>query len=376
MPERYDIVILGLALSSSWGNGHATTYRALIKGLAMRGRRVLFLERERPWYADHRDFTSSPHCRLVIYHDLEELVRVHAAAVSDASAVIVGSYVPDGIEVARWVLSQARGVRAFYDIDTPVTLQRLVDGDCDYLSRDLIPEFDLYLSFTGGPTLTRLTRDWGARRAAALYCSVDAGLHRPARARARVDLGYLGTYSADRQPRLEELLIESARRAPARSFVVAGAQYPPHSWPANVRHVKHLPQSQHVQFYSGQRFTLNLTRDAMIAAGHSPSVRLFEAAACGVPIITDVWAGIDELFVPGREIVLAERSDDVLETLGGFDEKRRRAMAIAARARVLAEHTGERRAAQLDALLELPAIPAARLRKEAQRSGALRDARL
>jgi spore maturation protein CgeB len=355
MRDRFDVVILGLAFSSSWGNGHATTYRALVKGLARRGRRVLFLERERPWYAEHRDFTRSAHCGLAIYHDLAELEREHERSVREADAVIVGSYVPEGMAVANWVLAQARGVRAFYDIDTPITLQRLAQGDCEYLSREQIPRFDLYLSFTGGPTLMRLTRDWGARRAAALYCSVDPGLHRPTRVTRRVDLGYLGTYSADRQPRLERLLLDSARRAPESHFIVAGAQYPPGAWPPNVQHVPHLAQSEHPRFYSSQRFTLNLTRDAMIAAGHSPSVRLFEAAACGVPIISDLWPGIEEFLEPGREIVLARDSDDVIATLGGFDEPRRRAMGVAARTRVCSEHTGERRAAQLEQLLGLDA---------------------
>src|SRR4051812_27702457 len=241
MRERFDVVILGLALSSSWGNGHATTYRALVKGLARRGRRVLFLERERPWYADHRDFSRSPYCELGIYESLDELARLHGRAVREASAVIVGSYVPEGIAVVDWVLGEARGVRAFYDIDTPVTLKKLSDGDCDYLARAQIPRFDLYLSFTGGPTLTRLRREWGARQAAPLYCAVDTELHRPVRVRRSIDLGYLGTYSPDRQPRLERLLLEPARRAPARRFVVVGAQFPDtacrgmcttsHTWP-------------------------------------------------------------------------------------------------------------------------------------------------
>jgi spore maturation protein CgeB len=355
MREPFDLVILGLALSSSWGNGHATTYRALVKGLAQRGRRVLFLERERPWYAGHRDFLRSRHCELRIYHDRDELAHLHARAVRDAHAVMVGSYVPEGIEVADWVLAEARGVRAFYDIDTPVTLQRLAQQNCEYLRREQIPRFDVYLSFTGGPTLSRLTREWHARRAAPLYCSVDPDLHRPVRVANEFDLGYLGTYSPDRQPRLEQLLLDPARRAPQRRFIVVGAQFPTAAWPQNVRHEAHRAQSEHARFYGSQRFTLNLTRDAMIAAGHSPSVRLFEAAACGVPVISDVWSGIEEFFEPGREIVLAENCEDVAACLGEFDAERARKMGAAARARVLATHTGERRAAELDALLGLGA---------------------
>ena len=357
MREAYDVVILGLSLSSSWGNGHATTYRALVKGLGRRGRRVLFLERDQPWYAAHRDFTHHPHCRIEFYRGVDELAASHARAVQDARAVIVGSFVPDGITLAHWVLGEARGVRAFYDIDTPVTLASVTQGDCRYLDRALIPGFDLYLSFTGGPTLRRLESEFGARRAEALYCAVDLDQHRPTRGVHRVDLGYLGTWSADRQPRLERLLLEPARRLPSRQFQVAGAQYPASvEWPPNVRHEAHLPPHEHARFFGEQRFTLNLTRDDMIAAGFSPSVRLFEAGACGVPVISDIWRGIDTFFEPGREILLARDAADVCEMLDGIGEVDRRAIGAAARERVRAHHTAIRRAAELEQMLGLPAL--------------------
>lgn len=359
MRDRFDVVILGLAYSSSWNNDQATTWRALVKGLARRGRRVLFLERERPCHAEHRDIARSAHCTLAIYHGLEELDREHAGSVRDAGAVIVGSGVPEGMATIHWMLAQTRGTRAFYDFDLPITLQQLEQGTCEYLGREQIPCFDLYLSATGGPTSTRLTREWGARRAAAFFCAVDPALHRPARVTRRIDLGYLGAFSADRQPRLERLLLDTARRAPGRQFVVAGSGYPAADWPENILRLEHVAQSEHSRFFSGQRFTLILTRDAMMAAGHSPGVRLFEAAACGVPIISDSWPGIETFFEPGREIILADDGDDVLAALDGIDETRRRAMGCAARNRAFAEHTGERRAAQLEQWLGLgaPAMP-------------------
>ena len=346
------VVVIGLSITSSWGNGHATTYRALLGELALRGHEVLFLERDAPWYADNRDAPDRPNIRIELYRSVEELRDEHGADVQDADAVIVGSYVPDGIEIGRWVQSHATGATAFYDIDTPVTLANLRRGRCEYLSAELIPRYDLYLSFTGGPTLRMLERMWGSPAARALYCAVDPKSYYPEREPVRWDLGYLGTYSRDRQPTLERLLIAPAQSEPERRFIVAGPQYPEDLvWPANVERVIHLSPEHHRAFYNRQRFTLNVTRSDMISAGWSPSVRLFEAAACGTPILSDCWPGLEEFFQPGREILLVETSADVRRILNEMSEADARAIADAARSRVLAEHTAAHRALELEAYL-------------------------
>jgi spore maturation protein CgeB len=357
------LVVLGLSITSSWGNGHATTYRGLLREFARRGHEVAFLERDVPWYAAHRDLPNPVFCATRLYQDLDELRREHAGLVAGADAVVVGSYVPDGVEVAGWALDAARGLVAFYDIDTPVTLARLARGDREYLEPGLVPRLDLYLSFTGGPTLRRLEDELGAPAARALYCSVDAQAYRPLPGTpARWDLGYLGTYSPDRQPKLEELLLRPARLWPAGRFAVAGPQYPDGiAWPPNVGRAEHLAPPEHPAFYAAQRLTLNVTRADMVAAGWSPSVRLFEAAACGVPVVSDPWEGLPALFRPGEEILLAETADDVLRHLRDLPEERRRAVGAAARARVLAEHTAAVRARELEAhLLEAMARKAGR----------------
>ena len=338
------LVVLGLSLSSSWGNGHATTYRALLKAFAARGHDILFLERDVPWYAEYRDFAEPDYCRLAYYCDLADLERWRPE-IARADAVIVGSYVPEGVAVARLVQAAAGGVTAFYDIDTPVTLAKLARGDFEYLSPEVIPGFDLYLSFTGGPTLRRIERDYGAPAARALYCSVDAAAYRPTGAAKSWDLSYLGTYSDDRQPALERLLLAPARALQERRCGVAGPQYPDTiDWPANVERIEHLPPAGHAAFYSASRYTLNVTRADMIAAGWSPSVRLFEAAACGTPIISDRWDGLDSLFAPGAEIVLADTAADVIAALARDGT----AIGDAGRARVLAAHAADHRAAELE----------------------------
>jgi spore maturation protein CgeB len=348
MNRRLSIVILGLSITSSWGNGHATTYRALVRELHAAGHDVLFLERNQPWYAAHRDLPQPPYGRTELYGGLDELRDRFAAEVRAADLVIVGSFVPQGAQVGDWVQREAAGRTAFYDIDTPVTLARLARGEHDYLRPDQIAGYDLYLSFTGGPTLRRLEREFGSPRARVLYCSVDPQLYYPEPHEPAWDLGYMGTYSDDRQPGVDRLLLQPAREWKQGRFIVAGPQYPDSiQWPANVEYRPHLPPAEHRAFYNRQRFTLNITRADMIQAGWSPSVRLFEAAACGTPIVSDRWEGIETLFAPGREIVLADGPAEVLAVLRGMGEDERRAMADRARDRILAEHTAAHRAEQL-----------------------------
>ena len=343
-----NIVILGLSITSSWGNGHATTYRSLVRGLSELGHRVLFLERDQPWYEEHRDLHEADYVRVGLYESLSQLKREYARDVQKADLVIVGSYVPEGVEVGRWVTRTAQGVSMFYDIDTPITLGMLEQGDESYLSRALVPRYAVYLSFTGGPALELIEKQFGSPRARALYCGVDAELYYPEPQALRWDLGYMGTYSDDRQPGLERLLLSAAERLPACRFAVVGPQYPDHiAWPANVTRQNHLAPAEHRAFYNQQRFTLNITRARMRALGHSPSVRLFEAAACGTPIISDSWPGLETLFEPGREILIAETSEDTERYLTEISEAERSAIADCARARIMRNHTGRHRAEQL-----------------------------
>lgn len=343
------IVIFGLSITSSWGNGHASTYRALVRELTRRGHEVVFFERDVAWYSENRDFQpAASTARIILYETLDDLDS-YISTVESADAVMVGSYVPDGIAVCEWVLRVAREITVFYDIDTPVTLAKMKQGQCDYLSPELIPRFDLFLSFAGGKTLKRLEQEFGSPCARAFYCSVDPAYYFPEVHSVRWDLGYLGTYSDDRQSALNRLLLEPAREWKVGRFVVAGPMYPDDmAWPSNVERLEHLPPDAHRQFYNSQRFALNITRADMIEAGHSPSVRLFEAAACGTPIISDWWEGLDEIFVPDSEIFVARDTGDVLRIVRDVAPEDAVAVGAAGRRRVLAAHTASHRAAELE----------------------------
>lgn len=346
---RLNIVILGLSITSSWGNGHATTYRALIRELAARKHHVLFLERNLEWYARNRDLPKPPFCRTELYKSVAELKAKFGKAVASADLVIVGSCVPEGALVGEWVCQTASGMTAFYDIDTPVTIARLEQGDLDYLSRALVRKYDLYLSFTGGPILDRIESEFGSAMARPLYCSVDPAMYFPERTAIRWDLGYMGTYGDDRQPALERLLLESSRQWKDGRFVVAGPQYPKSiKWPRNVKRFAHLSPAKHRAFYNAQRFTLNITRAQMVQAGYSPSVRLFEAAACGTPIISDSWPGLETILKPDKEILIADSSADVIDYLQTITESQRRRIGDNARRTVLAKHTAHHRVLEIE----------------------------
>ena len=345
----FDIVILGLSITSSWGNGHATTYRGLVRELAARRHSVLFLERDKPWYAAHRDLPSPPFGSTEIYSSLEELKSGYGDAIRSADLVIVGSYVPDGVVIGEWVTHIAEGVCAFYDIDTPVTFAKLRRGKCEYLSPALVPRYDLYLSFTGGPIMREIETVFGAPMVRPLYCSADPICYRPDAAAPSYDLGYMGTYSDDRQSALDLLLFEPARRWKRGKFIVAGPQYPDaKQWPKNVTYFDHLSPAEHRGFYTSQRFTLNVTRADMLRAGFSPSVRLFEAAACATPVISDYWEGLETFFILGEEILISRSPEETLHYLSGLPDEKRRSIGEKARRRLLASHTAAHRAEELE----------------------------
>lgn len=358
-------IVIGLTISSSWGNGHATTYRALLKELAKAGHEILFLEKDVPYYAANRDLPNPDFCSLGLYPSNEALFRSYEREVIEADVVIVGSYVQKGVEVGQWVTSIAQGVKAFYDIDTPVTIAKLQRQDYEYLTPTLIGRYDLYLSFSGGPILQEIEKIYGAPAARALYCSVDPEIYYPEACPKKWDLGYLGTYSDDRQPAVELLLNKTALAFPIGKFIVAGPQYPKNIlWPENVERIEHLPPSHHCHFYNSQRYTLNVTRSDMKKCGYSPSVRLFEAAACGVPIISDYWEGLTSLFEEGTELFIANSTEDVLHLLHTHTEEELRQVGDNARQKVLKKNTAKTRAYELVSYIEEVMLKQKNMRKE------------
>ncbi|HWE93545.1 MAG TPA: glycosyltransferase [Tepidisphaeraceae bacterium] len=349
------IVIFGLTVTSSWGNGHATLWRGLCKSLARRGHSVVFFERHVSYYASQRDLPHLPGCWLDVYGDWEEVLPRAREEVDGADVAMTTSYCPDAVVASDLILNSRAALKVFYDLDTPITLSRLAAGeDVFYVPPRGLKDFDLVLSYTGGAALTALQERLGARRVAPLYGHVDPQVHHPVPPQPayRGDLSYLGTYASDRQAALESLFIEPARRLPDRRFLIGGAQYPADfPWTNNIFFVRHMPPSEHPAFFCSSRLTLSVTRQGMAAMGHCPSGRLFEAAACGCPLLSDYWEGLESFYEPGREILIAREAGDVTAALELSDAELSR-IATAARERTLSQYTSERRAADLEKALE------------------------
>ncbi|HSK45828.1 MAG TPA: glycosyltransferase [Candidatus Binatia bacterium] len=343
------ITVFGLTLSSSWGNGHATPYRALIRALDRLGHEVHFFEKDAPYYSSRRDFDSCDYCELTLYSDWAGMRNRALTVAADSDVVITASFLPEGRRINDEILDLGRPLRVFYDLDTPVTLNNLRHGEIGYLDAAQIPEFDLILSFTGGKVLSTLEDDYRARMVRPLYGCVDPDDYRRVAPveKFQCDLSYMGTYSADRQAKLDALLLEPSRRHPEKMFLLAGSLYPWNwEWPENVRRVEHVTPADHSRFYSSSRLTLNITRGEMAANGWCPSGRFFEAAACGTSLITDTWDGLDSFFDLSSELRVVASAEDVEAALGSQDDELQ-SMAARARQRTLDEHTGNVRARQL-----------------------------
>lgn len=345
-------VIFGLTLSSSWGNGHATLWRALCRALIRRKHSVVFFEHDTPYYAAHRDMAELSGGKLIVYSDWESIRSLAISELANADMALATSYCVDAIPASEAMFSACKGIRAFYDLDTPVTLEQLNSRTpVFYLPAGGLADFDLVLSYTGGDALEQLKTMLHARRVAPLYGSVDPEAHFPISSLSvSTDLSYLGTYAQDRQDALNLLFIEAARRLSEKRFVIGGAQYPQNfPWTDNIYFIRHVPPSDHPSFFCSSRLTLNVTRRAMAEMGYCPSGRLFEAAACGVPLLTDDWEGLDNFYKRGVEILVARSTEDVINAVNMSDVELKR-IANAARERTLSEHTADHRAHELERL--------------------------
>ena len=350
------VVVFGLTISSSWGNGHATLWRSLVKALTQRGHTLTFYERDVPYYANTRDLWElRDGAALCLYNCLEDICLRAQRDLNSADLALCTSFCPDGVEACELILNSKAALRAFYDMDTPVTLDKLRTGaEVPYLPGQGLADFDLVLSYTGGRALQELEHRLGARAVAALYGWVDPDRYRPVAPvdRFSATLSYLGTYAADRQQALTELFLRPAAMLPDQRFIIGGAQYPTEfPWSSNIFFTGHLEPAQHAEFFCSSRLTLNVTRRAMAEYGYCPSGRLFEAAACGVPLLSDTWEGLDSFFAPSDEIYLASTAEDVAGVLSRSDEELQR-VAARARERTLEQHTAACRAVELEKLCE------------------------
>jgi spore maturation protein CgeB len=319
--------------------------RRLAAALTGRGHRLLILERN-----GKRKHEPPLLAQTVFYDSVKDLKERFAPAIRSADFVMVSSNVPEGATIGDWLTQIAQGATAFYDLNTPLTLSKLERGESECISRSLIGRYQLYLSLTGGPLLELIQRYYGAPLVRPLYGSVDTSAFYPERAKAKWDLGYAGNFDEDRLPGIDELLLEPARHWTGGHFALAGHGFLKTSdWPGNAKRLGEIAAGKERAFYNAQRFTLNVTGADMIEAGFSPSLQIFEAAACGTPIISDYWEDLETFFAPDEEILFARSAEEVLDILRGIGEDERLRIGDNARHRILQEHSAEQRVLELEA---------------------------
>jgi spore maturation protein CgeB len=346
------VAFFGSSLVSSYWNGAATYYRGLIRALHRRGHRVTFYEPDAYERQAHRDIADPDWVEVIVYEPTAAaaLALVERAQRADVVVKATGVGVLD--ELLEEAVAEVRGVSVFWDVDAPATLARL-DADPDDPLRALVPRYDLVLTYGGGDPVVAGYRGLNARDCVPVYNALDPVTHFPVAPDARFacDLAFVGNRLPDREDRVEEFLVRPAKLLPERSFLLAGAGWEARELPANVRLLGHLSTNDHNAVNSTPLAVLNVLRESMARNGWSPATRVFEAAGAGACLVSDAWAGIEEFLEPGREVLVAESGDDVADALASLTPERARAIGAAARRRILAEHTYDHRAAQVEELL-------------------------
>jgi spore maturation protein CgeB len=354
--EGLEIAFFGSSLVSAWWNGACTYYRGIIAGLHQAGHRVTFYEPVAYQRQEHRDIPDPDYARVVIYPaESEAQVRQVVASAGSAEVVVktsgVGAY-DEVLEAAVLEAGRPGALRIFWDVDAPATLGRMEDDVNDSL-RTLLPDYDLVLTYGGGRRVVDRYLALGARECEVVYNAFDPATHHPSAPRSEweVDCSLLANRLPDREARIDEFFFRAAHLLPDRRFLLGGNGWEAKAMPSNVGRVGHVGPDWHNAFNSSPRCVLNVTRDSMVTNGWSPATRVFEAAGAGACLITDRWDGISDFLDPGEEVLVASDGAQVAELVSGLTPEGAARIGRRARERVLAQHTYQRRAAQVDQLL-------------------------
>ncbi len=350
------LAFFGSSLVSSYWNGAATYYRGLLKQLAQLGHDVSFYEPDAFGRQQHRDIADPPWAKVVVYPATADgWQRQWSQALRDADVVIKASGV--GVfdeELERALAAAPMGVlRIYWDVDAPATLEAIAAHPQHHL-REAIPRYDMVFTYGGGDPVVAGYAGFRARHCVPIYNALDPETHFPAAPDPKFgcDLGFLGNRLPDREARVDEFLLATARLLPDRSFVLGGAGWDDKVVPPNVQRVGHVGTAAHNAFFASGLTTLNINRDSMVRTGFSPPTRVFEAAGAQACLITDRWDGIEQFLEPGREILVASTAREVAEILKGLTPGRAQRIAEAGRRRILAQHTYAQRAVQVDRILK------------------------
>jgi spore maturation protein CgeB len=348
------IAFHGSSLLSSYWNGAATYYRGLLSALAPHGYDITFYEPDAYDRQSHRDIEPPPWARVRVYAATPEAVREVLAEAAEADIVIKASGV--GVfdtELLAGIVAMARpdALRIFWDVDAPATLQQIAADPAHPLRRAL-PDLDMVLTYGGGDTVVRAYRGFGAAPCQPIYNALDPATHFPVTPDPSLasDLTFLANRMPDREARADAFFFTPAARLPGMRFLLGGNGWDDKSMSPNIRAIGHVGTERHNALNASALFVLNVARDSMASVGFSPATRVFEAAGVGACLITDAWEGLDHFLAPGSEVLVARDGQDVVDHLATLTPSRARMIGASARARVLAEHTYDRRARQADKL--------------------------
>jgi spore maturation protein CgeB len=344
------IAFFGSSLVSAYWNGACTYYRGIVSALHARGHTVTFFEPDAYQRQRHRDIPDPPYARVVVFAPEEAESVVRRARGYDVVVKASGVGVADEV-LERSVLEQ-EGLHIFWDVDAPATLSALESGDNEAL-RALIPVYDQVFTYGGGEPVVSRYLALGARGCVPIYNALDRATHHPVppQSRFRGDLAFLGNRLPDRERRVQEFFFGAVKRLPVHSFLLGGSGWEDAARAANVRFLGHVGTADHNAVNSSVRAVLNVSRESMARNGFSPATRVFEAAGAGACIITDAWKGIERFLTPDEEVLVAGSGAEVAAHLAGLDPARATVIGTAARERVLAEHTYDRRAETVEASL-------------------------
>ncbi|HEY8381455.1 MAG TPA: glycosyltransferase [Microvirga sp.] len=354
------IAFYGSSLLSSYWNGAATYYRGMLADLARRGYQITFYEPDAFDRQKHRDIDPPDWAEVKVYPATEEAARAVIAEAAKADVVVKASGV--GVfdnELLEGVVAASRpdAIRIFWDVDAPATLAEMRESP-DHALRRVMPALDLVLTYGGGPPVVEAYEGFGARRCIPIYNALDPSTHHPVPADERftADLSFLGNRLPDREARVEQFFLDPAARLPGRSFLIGGNGWETKGMPANVRHIGHVYTRDHNAFNTSPLAVLNIARDSMATTGYSPATRVFEAAGAGACLITDAWIGLELFLKEGEEVLVARDGKDVADHVEALTPERAKAIGQAAMARILAEHTYQRRGAEVDTILKAEAL--------------------
>lgn len=345
----------GSSLISAYWNGACTYYRGLIRALDARGHRVTFYEPHAWQRQEHRDIDDPDWATVVVYEPTDAAaVRAAVERARHCDVIVKCSGVGAYDEVLEAAVAEVRGpaLRIFWDVDAPATLTAMEAGRADAL-RELLPAYDLVLTYGGGEPVVRRYHALGARRCVPVYNALDPETHHPVPARAELacDLLFVGNRLPDREARVERFFFDAVAQAQGRRFTLGGSGWEDRVAAANLRYLGHVAPGEHNALNSSARAVLNVSRESMAANGFSPATRVFEAAGAGACLITDPWEGLSDFLVPEEEVLVAADGDEVAKLVEALEPSRAARIGESARRRVLREHTYTARAAQVEKLL-------------------------